>query len=102
MSNAHVSREVDNALSVVKYLLGSTGRNPCRPQRVANLGGHAIALALKYPATGSAGSNAASILAAVLEVIERLVKVDRGIDTGRLGVGKDEAENATHFVGLRG
>lgn len=80
MGNAHVSREVRDALPVLKHL-----------------GRHAIALALEYPTTGRAGGNAAGILTAVLEVVETLMQVDGGVGARR--VGEDETDNATHVAG---
>ena len=80
MGDAHEARQIDDALAILK-----------------DAGGHAIALALEYPAARPAGRNAAGILAAVLEVVETLVQVD-----GRLGarrVGKDETQNAAHVAG---
>lgn len=79
VGNAHVARQIYNAPAILE----DTGR-------------HAIALALEYPAAGSASRNTASILAAVLQVIQALVKVRRRI--GARLVGENESENAAHGV----
>lgn len=77
VGNSHVARQISNTLAVLE-----------------DLGGHAIALALEYPAAGGAGRNAARILAAVLQVVQALVQVNRRVGARR--VGEDEPENATH------
>lgn len=56
MGNAHVARKISNALAILK-----------------DLGGHAIALALVYPAADGTGGDTASILAAMLEIVQSLV-----------------------------
>jgi phosphoribosylformimino-5-aminoimidazole carboxamide ribonucleotide (ProFAR) isomerase len=81
MGDAHVAREVGDALAVLK-----------------DIGSHAVALALEYPATRGARRNAARILAAVLQIVETLVQVGGGIGARR--VGEDESENAAHVAGL--
>ena len=81
MGDAHVPGEVGDALAVLK-----------------DVGGHAVALTLEYPATGGARRDAARILAAVLQIVETLVQVGGGISARR--VGEDESENAAHVAGL--
>lgn len=75
---------------------------PRRPRRGAYFGCHAIALALVYSAAGTAGRDAGSILASVLQVVETLVHVDCRIRVVRVGVGQDEAHDAAHVAGSGG
>lgn len=56
MGKTHISRKIDDPLSILE-----------------DLGGHAIALALKYPASLGASRDTASILATMLEVVQTLV-----------------------------
>jgi hypothetical protein len=79
VGDAHVARQIGDPLAVLKHL-----------------GGHAVALALEYPAAGGARRNAAGILATMLQVVETLVQVDSGLGARR--VGEDETENAAHVA----
>lgn len=81
VGDAHVPRQVDDPLAVLH-----------------DLGRHAIALALEYPAALGAGGNATGILATVLEVVETLVQVDGRVGARR--VGENETENAAHVAGF--
>lgn len=78
MGNAHVAGKVYCALAVVK-----------------DLGGHAIAFALKDPTSRTTGRDTTSILTTVLKIVQALVQIGRGVR--RIGIRKDKGENTTHF-----
>lgn len=80
MSNAHVAGKVYRALAVVK-----------------DLGGHAIALALEDSASRATGRDTTGILTAMLEIVQTLVQVGRGVR--RIGIREDKGENTAHFAG---
>mgnify|MGYP001114871658 CR=1 FL=1 len=63
MGNAHVSGKVADSLAILK-----------------DLGGHAIALALEYPTASSTGGDTASILTAMLQIVQAFVKIDGRIN----------------------
>lgn len=83
MGNAHVAGKVYRALAVVK-----------------DLGGHAIALALKDSTSRTTGRNTTGILTTVLKIVQALVQIGRGVR--RIGIREDEGENTTHFAGSYG
>ena len=84
MSNAHVAGKVYRALAIIK-----------------DLGGHAIALALEDPTTGAAGRDTTSILATMLQIVQALMQIGRGVRC--VGIREDKGENTAHFVvGLDG
>lgn len=86
VTESHESWKILNTLSILE-----------------DLGGHTVALALVDTSSAGTGCNTAGILSAVLEIVQGVVEVSRGIGglAVLLEVAHDQGKNSTHGCGCK-